>query len=83
MKMLNVLMRDTVIPVHRHNVTNELVVVMRGKGYEATFDAHGHELERVMLETGSPCYGVMVSRGAWHTFVAKCIKKSVNCGLKE
>lgn len=57
-------------PIHRHKDTNEVVVVMRGKGYEAMYDDEGHELERVMMEAGSACSGVMVPRGAWHTFVA-------------
>lgn len=70
MKMLNVLMADSVIPIHRHNNTNEIVIVMRGKGYEAMYDDQGRELERVLMEAGSSCSGVMVPRGAWHTFVA-------------
>lgn len=70
MKMLNVLMKDTVIPIHRHKDTNEVVVVMRGKGYEAMYDADGKELDRVMMEAGTSCSGVVVPRAAWHTFVA-------------
>ena len=30
-RMLNVLMPDTVIPIHRHNETSETVIVCRGK----------------------------------------------------
>lgn len=70
MKMLNVLMKDTVIPIHRHKDTNEVVIVMRGRGYEATYDDLGQELERVELESGTKCSGVVVPRGAWHTFIA-------------
>ncbi|MBQ0019118.1 MAG: WbuC family cupin fold metalloprotein [Bacteroidales bacterium] len=70
MKMLNVLMTDTVIPIHRHRDTNEVVIVMKGRGYEAMYDSKGQELERVMMEAGSECSGVVVPRAAWHTFVA-------------
>ena len=30
-RILNVLMPDTVIPIHRHNETSETVIVCRGK----------------------------------------------------
>lgn len=70
MKMLNVLMKDTVIPIHRHSETNEVVIVMRGRGCEVEYDGEGRELQRVELAAGSECSGVVVSRGAWHTFIA-------------
>lgn len=70
MKMLNVLMRDTVIPIHRHSETNEVVIVLRGSGEERTFDGSGCQIQSVLLTAGSDCAGVVVPRGAWHTFVA-------------
>lgn len=70
MKMLNVLMADSVIPIHRHRDTNEVVVVMRGSGCEVEYDGDGRELQRVELVAGSDCSGVVVPRGAWHTFIA-------------
>lgn len=70
MKMLNVLMSDTVIPIHRHADTNEVVIVMRGSGCEVEYDDKGRELHRVELIAGSDCSGVVVPRGAWHTFIA-------------
>lgn len=44
---------DTVIPIHRHKDTNEVVVVMRGSGCEVTYDDEGRELERVELVAGA------------------------------
>lgn len=70
MRMLNVMMRDTVIPIHRHKDTNEVVVVMRGVGEERTYDDAGRLVETVRMEAGAPCSGVVVPRGAWHTFIA-------------
>lgn len=72
MKMLNVLMHDTVIPVHRHANTNEVVVVMRGSGVEVEYDVNDGtliEIQRVHLSSGSQCSGVVVGRGVWHTFI--------------
>lgn len=40
-RMLNVLMADTVIPIHRHNDTSETVVVCRGRVREEFYDAEG------------------------------------------
>lgn len=69
-RILNVMKQDTVIPIHRHNETNEVVIVMRGSGCEVIYDAEGKEMERVELKAGSECSGVVVPRGAWHTFIA-------------
>lgn len=68
-RMLNVMMVDTVIPVHRHTETNEVVCVLRGKGEERIFDGQGNLIESVLLEAGSDCSSVLVPRSAWHTFV--------------
>ena len=43
-RILNVLMTDSVIPIHRHNETSETVIVCRGKVREEFYDAHGGRL---------------------------------------
>ena len=73
MKMLNVMMKDTVIPIHRHNDTNEVVIILAGAGDEVDYaedSASGKlvETSRVHLESGG-CQGVVVGRAAWHTFI--------------
>lgn len=37
-RILNVLMPDTVIPIHRHNETSETVIVCRGEVREEFYD---------------------------------------------
>ena len=69
-RMLNVLMADTIIPVHRHVETNEVVIVLRGSGCEVVYDSYGQERERIELCADSACPGVVVPKGAWHTFIA-------------
>ena len=69
-RMLNVLMADTVVPIHRHKETNEVVIVMRGRGCEVLYDGQGNELERIEMSASSDCPGVVVPKGAWHTFFA-------------
>lgn len=68
-RMLNVMMKDTVIPVHRHSETTETVIVLRGSGDEVLYDDNGNELERVTLRYGSGCVAVQVPRNVYHTFV--------------
>lgn len=75
MRMLNVLMRDTVIPVHRHTDTSEIVAVVRGRVQEVTYEVvDGQLVERecVELAYGSDCPCVQVPVGAWHT--CRCLE---------
>jgi cupin fold WbuC family metalloprotein len=51
-RMLNVLMTDTVIPIHRHNDTSETVIVCRGKVREVFYDAEGNKTSEFVLEDG-------------------------------
>ena len=57
-RMLNVMMADTMIPIHRHTETSETVIVLRGSGDEVTYDSAGNELARVTLKAGSACAAV-------------------------
>ena len=70
-RMLNVMMVDTVIPIHRHCETTETVIVLRGSGDEVIYDEKGREVERVTLTYGTECCVVQVPRNAYHTFVPK------------
>ena len=63
------MMKDTVIPVHRHTETSETVIVLRGSGDEVTYDNLGNEMERVTLAADSECRVVQVPRNVYHTFV--------------
>lgn len=69
-RMLNVMMADTKIPIHRHSETNEVVIVLRGSGCEVMYDEFGNETERTEMCASKDCPGVVVPRGAWHTFIA-------------
>ena len=68
-RMLNVLMTDTVIPIHRHNDTSETVVVCRGKVREEFYDAEGSKTAEFVLEAGGECPGIQVPMGQYHTLV--------------
>ena len=68
-RMLNVLMPDTVIPIHRHNETSETVIVCRGKVREEFYDSKGEKIAEFILEAGGECPGVQVPKGVYHTCV--------------
>ena len=85
-RMLNVMMKDTVIPIHRHTETSETVIVLRGSGDEVTYDSAGNELARVTLKAGSACAAVQVQmRGVTPKapFKGGCNRSSCRSYIKE
>ena len=68
-RMLNVLMTDTVIPIHRHTETSETVIVCRGKVREEFYDADGNKTAEFVLQAGGECPGIQVPMGQYHTCV--------------
>ena len=68
-RMLNVLMTDTVIPIHRHTETSETVIVCRGKVREEFYDAEGNKTAESVMEAGGECPGIQVPMGEYHTLV--------------
>lgn len=71
MRMLNAIEPGTVIPVHRHTMTSEDVVVLRGRAEEVLYDEHGGVMERWLMTPGGSEGGsvpaVHVPMGQYHT----------------
>ena len=68
-RMINVLMSDTVVPIHRHTETSETVVVCRGAIREEFYDDQGHKTEEFILRGGGECPAIQVPKGVFHTTV--------------
>ena len=68
-RMLNVMMSDTVIPIHRHNETSETVIVCRGKVREEFYDLDGNKTAEFVMEAGGECPGIQIPKGQYHTLV--------------
>lgn len=68
-RMINVLIPGTVIPIHRHLVTSETVVICRGAVREEFYDERGEKIAEFVLEAGGPCPAVQVPMGMYHTCV--------------
>lgn len=65
-RMLNALEPGTVLPIHRHTKTTEVVVILRGKAVQYLYDDKGNETGQVLLEAGGECPGMSIERGQWH-----------------
>ena len=66
-RILNALMPGTVVPIHRHPLSNETVIILSGKVIEITCDDNGNETERIHLDPSLGNFGCVVPAGAWHT----------------
>ena len=66
-RILNALMPGTVVPIHRHPLSNETVIILCGKVIGITCDDNGNETERIHLDPSLGNLGCMVPAGAWHT----------------
>ena len=66
-RMLNALLPGTVVPIHRHPMSTENVLLLCGKLVEVLYDADGNETERILLDTSVGCYGCVVPQGVWHS----------------
>lgn len=70
MRMLNAIEPETVIPIHRHTMTSEDVVCIRGRVCEVIYkEADGILVEdyRCEMSDKSPVPFIHVPIGAWHT----------------
>lgn len=71
MRMLNAIEPGTMIPVHRHTMTSEDVIVLRGRAEELIFDDNGDVIERWLMTPGGVEDGsvpaVHVPMGQYHT----------------
>ena len=66
-RMLNALLPGTVVPIHRHPQSTEIVFLLCGKIVEVICDENGNEIERIHLDPTIGNYGCVVPQGAWHT----------------
>ena len=69
-RLLNTLLPDTVVPIHRHEDTNETTICLCGNLHVVFFEEREgtfKEISRVRLCPEEGSYGVQVPIGAWHT----------------
>ena len=65
--MLNALLPGTILPIHRHTKTTEVLVLLRGKMEEVFYEENPlRETSRVLLEAGGDIPGLSIPVGQWH-----------------
>ena len=65
-RMLNAIEPGTVIPIHKHSLTSEDVIVLRGIAEEVFFDDQGKETGRYQLIPGSDTPAIHIPKGQYH-----------------
>lgn len=77
-RMLNALEPGTVLPIHRHRTTSEVVVMLRGSAVQYLYDEQGRETDAVLLAAGAlegegvpgAVPGMTIAKGQWHKLVS-------------
>lgn len=66
-RMLNAMEPGTIMPIHRHHVSSEKVVMLRGKIQRVFYDDNGNETERVVLDADGDLRMLNVENDRWHS----------------
>jgi len=66
-RLLNALEPGTLLPIHRHNHTDETYILLRGKIDVMFFDGYKTEIKRFHLDPFTGNYGIHIPRNQWHS----------------
>ena len=66
-RMLNALEPGTVLPIHRHRQSSEVVAVLRGRVKWLYYDDMGRLTDSFVVEAGGAICGLSVPKGQWHS----------------
>lgn len=80
-RLINILLPDTVLPIHRHRHTAETYLLLRGKMVVVFYNNIGAQIERHLLDPAIGNYGVHIPAGQWHTI--EVIEPSAIFEVKE
>ncbi len=67
-RMLNVMLPGTKTTIHKHNLSSETVMLMRGKMDTVFYNNKGVEMQRIHMGGDTGVFGVNIPKGQWHTF---------------
>lgn len=66
-RMLNALEPGTILPIHRHRLSAETVVMVRGSLKEIFYNDNGEVTDTILMQTGGECPALQIPAGQWHT----------------
>lgn len=65
-RMLNALEPGTILPIHRHTASSEVVTIIRGAIRENFYDENGTLIDSIELKQGCEVPILVIPKGAWH-----------------
>lgn len=65
-RILNAVEPGTILPIHRHRITTESIVVLRGRVRQNYYDNKGNIIDSFELAPLSCIVGMSVPVGQWH-----------------
>lgn len=71
-RMLNALCPGTVVPIHRHPNTTEVMMVVRGSVRELFYDVNGCLADTFLLKAGKDCL-ISIPAGQFHSL--ECLEE--------
>lgn len=71
-RTLNAMQPGTIVPIHRHRVSSEIVTIVRGAIREYFYDENGMVTETIELHQGCSVPLLVVPKGTWHNL--ECIE---------
>ena len=66
-RMLNAIEPCSPIPIHRHPMTSETVICLRGRLVEEYYDELQKCTETIELSPNGPVFALNIPAGQWHT----------------
>ena len=66
-RMLNAIEPGSEVPIHRHRLSSETVVCLRGRLVEEYYDEAGRVVDSIDLTPGGPVVALNIPAGQWHT----------------
>lgn len=66
-RMLNALEPGTIMPIHRHQKTSELMIVLRGSVRELYYDNEGKLADDFVVAAGGDIQMINIHAGQWHS----------------
>lgn len=71
-RMLNALEPGTIMPIHRHRLSSETMVIIRGSLIEYLYDEEGNITHEILMRPNSEHSIIQIEKGQWHSL--KCLE---------
>lgn len=66
-RLFNALEPGTILPIHRHQNTDETYILIRGKIEVIFYDDNKNIIDRFVISQEEGTFGVHIPKGTWHT----------------